>query len=482
MRRAALLILVALVPVQLCAAETVPELLQRLWSLEAGVAPATPALLLWEMAQDTQRADSILEGADAASRSLSDTLLSSVELSEPLALRQLPQMHVVHDGDPAGPEKPPTWAAVRRVGLDLLERIALDADVARDRRMTRELADYRRDVRRWTPSVVGGEVELWKAWWVDRGSDSALYADGSAPPDPSSWVERSSRGARNSDVLDVSAMLPRLYEDPLYRRLYLEEIDERTHAGLVASGIRLLDYYAADFEKIGIPAQNWDPETGRLVGYDAERLREIVLDLLSRVSGFVPSGYAQHERIRNSLAWWKSARLQAVYYQDPHAAPDLAEYFVGFHRPQEAGGVQLAALLRNLYLEREIRSLLLEQYGPQHSGVVSELVAWLGYSREQAIEHGFNFSYRLRPLRRVPGQEGPLAVIVWDSVQDLIRQLLRRITQVELVEAGLPPDARNRQWAQWWLNEREDARWYRGEAPASEVPRFVPERARADEG
>ncbi|HEX9641489.1 MAG TPA: hypothetical protein VGB13_09265 [Candidatus Krumholzibacteria bacterium] len=458
------------------------EQIDVLWGSALGERPATPILLLWEMALDENRAAAILAAAGENARALADTLLLTLSLSEPLALRQIPTLHIVRDQSPAGIDAPPTWRDLRRVGLGLLERIALDESRGRDQRMRRELADARAKIERWTPSEVAGLVVLWQEWWTDRGDDPTLYLAQEAVPDISAWVDAYANPAARLADISLWQLMGRLHDDALRARIFVEALDAERNSFLLSECMEILASYPADFERRGLPEQHWNPTSGTLDGYGADRLRAIALEIATRCSSFLPNGVTEHERIRSCFSWWKSARLQARYYRDPLAAPDLSDYLEGWESPESEGGNSLARLLRRLYLEQEIRSTLLDRFGPRHHAIVSGLIEWLDFDFETARAHGFNFSYELEPIRPVPSQGGPRSVITLESVRAIVRQLLERTSETHLFFDGMEAEEQDALWQRWWEGVRRDPRWYRGEVPPSDGVRrlFEPERARME--
>jgi hypothetical protein len=111
---------------------------------------------------------------------------------------------------------------------------------------------------------------------------------------------------------------------------------------------------------------------------------------------------------------------------------------------------------------------------------VAELIAWLDYSFEDASAQGFNFNYRLEPIRPVPSQSGPQAVIRLEFIRALVRTSLERLSGYELPFAGLSAQEQDAQWKRWWEGVRRDPQWHRGAVPEYEdAPRlFEPERSR----
>lgn len=452
-----------------------------LWGQGLGEKPATPILLLWEMALDESRAAEILDRADPGSRALTDTLLSTLSLSEPLARRQIPQLHVVRDQDPAGIDRAPTWRDLRRVGLELLERIAPYPDHARDRRLQSELIAARARIRRWTPSEVGGLVVLWENWWIDRGDHAEFYLVPAHLPNVDGWLAAYADPRSQNLEQTLWQLAGSLHDDALRARLFVERIDPQRHAFLAAECMEILGSYPADFERRGLPESTWDPGSGRLVGYRASALREIALELLQACTGFFPSGVSEHERVRSCFRWWRRAQLEARYYRDPRSAPDLEEFLAGWDRPEAEGGNSMARVLRRLFMQPETRSVVFDRLGPPQAAMTAELIEWLSLDFKQASERGFAFTYHLEPIRPVPSQTGPRATIPLSEIRGIARAMLVRVSQYELPFEGLPAEEQDALWRRWWEGVRRDPRWHRGEVPEyQDAPSlFRPERGRA---
>jgi hypothetical protein len=447
-----------------------------LWSAELGLAPATPALLLLEMANDAQLAERVLARAGAAQRALTDTLLSTLEWSEAQAVSMLPQLHVVRDDSPPPALRPPSWAQLRWQGMLLFERIAPDPQQGRDLRLLRALAERRERVERWTPSEIAGLVVLASQWWIDRGDDAAFYLTPQQRPTVDAWF-----AARTGDG-SLWTLLAALHDDPLRRRMLLERLSASEHAFLSAECMAVLGSYADDFMARDMPPRRWDAKTGRMVGYDEVDLRAIALEALPRVSPHNPSGMNEHEQIRDAFLWWRRARYQARYYRDARrGAPPVLPRVLWDVRPPAEGGLPMHEWLKELYSHDELRTLVLEEVGSQHAPLVAELIEWLGYSLEEARAAGFNFAERRFPLRPDPTSKGVLYIVPWASVQLLIRDLLAVITQHELVGGeALDAEAADAQWRAWWANAQADPRWYRdGAKRPAPGARFEPQRGRS---
>jgi GT2 family glycosyltransferase len=459
---------------------------RALWGGEG--APRQLEELLWRIALDSAREQQVLARADSTHRALTDTLLATLRWTEPHARAALPELYVVRDGGPPPGERPPAWADVRRAGLRLLRGVALDPSNGRDAALLRRLDPLDASGRP-TPSEIAGQIELWVAWWAERGLDARYYLDPSRIPDVRLWLAALRAPALRAAAPDAApsrggplrSLLGPLAADPLRRRALLAQLSAQTDAQLVAEAMAVLRMYQDDFVSAGLPAARWDPKLGKLAGYHADELRGVAAEVLDRTSGYIVSGANADEENLDYLRWWQRARFEARFYRDPHAAPSLAAFLDGLDRAASNGGRPLHRFLRDAYVAVGFRDLLLDRWqqtrGP---GCVAELVAWLRKDRPDAVAAGFDFVWRRVPLRPLPGDQGQLTSIDWEEVRTLIRELLRRATGgAGLPETGVELRVRDEYWYRWWDEHRREPRWYRAGAQVEQTPSFAPERGRA---
>jgi hypothetical protein len=457
--------------------------LARLWGDQPPPVPQDLAHLLWRMALDPQVEAGVLSRATDGLRPLTRDLLATLDWTEPLAQRALPDLFIVHTGGPPPGERPPTWADVRWVGLRLLRAIANPHATGRDERLQRDLDEALGQITRRTPSEVGGLVVLWDDWWADRGSDPAFYLDAAQVPNVDGWLASLAAPAGATGARTVLEMTQRMVDDPLRRHLLLDRLDAAHYAFLTAESIEIVKMFKEDFDARGVPFRHWDPELGRHVGYRAWDLRGAALDILEHTTGRMGSGVDEDQRILDWLYWWQRARFEARYYRDPRSGPTLEPWLGNLTRPVADGGRPIAPFLRDLYVAVGFQDLLLEQLRPEHRALVAELVEWLRKDSKQATDAGFEIAYRRFPLRPTPGEEGLLTAISWERVQALIRRLLTILTGVSApAEGELPPEELNAFWWDWWRLHGRESQWYRGGVVtgAPEPPPFMPERAREE--
>jgi len=458
------------------------EILRALWKDEEGDPPQDLAHALYAMAADSSLARRVRQRADRRSRRLTHRLLTLLDLSDRQARERIDGLYEVHDFGAQPGHRPPTWSDLRRQGVELLQAIALDPENGRDARLLREIAgdelSHTRGYAR--ASLVAARVELWKAWWIDRGMDPRLWLDPARRPDPGPWLRalRSPPGRGGRTLLDL---LEEILDHPLARRVLLDSLDRRVDEELVSECVQVAMMYQVDFSAAGFSRRHWDAQRGRMVGHNASELRDVALEMLPRVCSFLPSGATEDEVIKSIAFWWKGARFQAQYYRDPDAAPTLEPWLAGLDRPADEGGMPMPRILRQWYVADGFQGILLDQLDRVGQGLVAELIEWLGYDQEQARARGFVFAYRRMPLRPVPGDQGRMWAIPWSGVQALIREMLRRITgDAGLPEQGMEEDLRNGFWIDWWRAHAHEARWYRNGRPQPAPPRFEMERAGGD--
>jgi hypothetical protein len=323
---------------------------------------------------------------------------------------------------------------------------------------------------------VAGRLQLWLEWWYEVGMEESFWLDPSLRPAVDEWLEQLRRPLDEGGMALTELLLP-LADDRLAANALVTRLVPDPDQQLVAECIQIILLYQAQFDEMGMPLREWDAEQGRLVGHTAAELRAIPLAMLARICEFLPSGVSEAEVIESYAVWWRRARLQARYYRDLGAAPDLAPWLAGWDRPAEEGGIAMSQLLRQFYVAEGFRDLLLDQMGPQDPQLVAELVSWLARDRDDAVANGFVVVYRRPRLRPLPGEEPRLVAIPWENVQAMIREMLRRITgDVGLPEEGVEESTQNQFWFDWWRVHAREPKWYRGEAPVSAPPVFEMQR------
>jgi hypothetical protein len=369
---------------------------------------------------------------------------------------------------------------LREVGVRILERIALDPAVGRDLRARRELQEAREKMGRVTPSKIAGLVRIFDEWWTDRGDDPRLTHDSTRIPEVGDWLDRLET-ERGPEAWSGLRMLADLDDHPLRRRLLLEQLSPERHAHLVAecAQTQLLDALAV--QEQGIARPQWDPESGRMIGHHAYELRAHARDILGRVTDHIPSG-AGEGAIRNDWAfWWERARFEARYWRDPLDAPTFDRWFEKVDRPVAEGGPTVGGWVRELYVSVGARARVLEQLGVEQASLTAELMELLQEDRDGAIESGLNLSYFREPLVPRRDYEGQWVAIPWTRAQELILDVLDRITGIPS-----PADSRTQLVAalafrrDWWASASRDPVWYRDDSQAVEVDSrgFEMERAR----
>jgi hypothetical protein len=462
--------------------EHLSELMAQLWVGEAGDPPSMPDLL-FRMAEDVELGHRIVQRAGGDQRAGTDSLLSFVSLGEPMARSQLPELHVIRDGGPPPESRPPAWSDVRLAGVQLLRRIAPDPAEGRDQRLLRELDAVLADGFDARPSEVGRLVHVWQSWWADRGHAPEFYLHPSQVPDIQPWLRALDDPSRRSTDLRGPRLFATLQADPLRRNLLLAQLERERHGYLTAECITVLRMDRADFERAGLPPRSWDPQRGKLIGFEASALRARAMEVLDRVTNHLASGLEEDELISDWLRWWGRGRFDARHWQDPRQGPTLETWLAGLDRAEKDGGIPMGGWLRELYLAEGFRDLILDEIGPQESGLVAELIDWLYRTEGQARDGGLMLAYELRPLRSSPGgTDGQWVAIPWSEIQDLLRELLCRITGEPASAASCPGQVPEGFWREWWAQHRDDPRWYRGrqDVPSSTSPLpTTPERSRS---
>jgi hypothetical protein len=268
------------------------------------------------------------------------------------------------------------------------------------------------------------------------------------------------------------------------RRLSIEET-----AWFVRDFMLVLEVEADSLRALGIPERVWDPATGSMQGHTALGLRRLALAALDQTAPPVVAGPDDFTRRLARLAWWDDARFEARYWSDPHQAPDFSPFLTGLAVPTDQGGRDVMTWVRMIHLQSaQTQRRILEQLGVDQQSVVAELLGLAELDRDEAAGAGFRMVYVRRPVSRVEGAREVSVAIDWRQVRALVRRMLAAITgerpPIVLTRA---PDSLGAWWADWWANQRDDERWYRGPLPphlelpdAGRRPEFEPGRGRVD--
>ena len=460
-------LLVALASSLPCA-ETVragSDLTERLLDLSprGETRPSTVPALLWTMADDAEFAQAVLARAGAEHRALVDTLLSFVVLTEPIAREQLPDLDFIVDHAPVRPDRAPRWAEVQWQGVKLLRILAPDPTSGRDVRLVRELEAAMDLVTVPKPSAVNGAVLVLRDWWAERGEDPQLTHDPARIPDLGEWMRRLSLLHGDPQVWRAPWMLADLDRDVILRERILARLSADLHAFLAEELTTTLTLLPDSLETLGIARPAWIPRTGSVEGSAALDLWRLSIRMLEVVTGEPVSGADDASRRLAALLWWDNHRHQARYWRDPRMAPSLEPYLRGLEVPEVAGGQNAGTWARSLYIEPSAAELVLERLGPQHRGMVAELVALLPLDRDAAHAAGFVMAVRRRSLIAAPGTGATIVPIAWSDARRFVRRLLGVLTDVE-PPPGLEAEQADDFWLAWWEDQRDEAQWSRGGA------------------
>lgn len=423
--------------------------------------PADVPILLWEMARDGEVADAVLARANATHRALVDTLLCFVSLEEPAARVQLPDLFRIDDRVITREGRPPAWADVRWQGVRLLRILAPDPDVGRDVRLVRELEAAMARVSIPQPAAVAGAVIVLRDWWAERGEDPQLTHDRSRILDVDPWLRRLDLLPDDPDAWMAPQLLADLDRDVVLRERLLTRLGPQRHAHLAAELVSVLPMLPDSLQTLGIDPPGWDPKTQKVVGHAAIDLWNLAIRMLEIVTGEPISGGDDQTRRLAALLWWDDHRHEARYWRDPRQAPDLGRFLRGLDVPEEEGGPNAGAWARSLYIEPAVAELVLERLGPEHRGIVAELIALLPLNRDQAHAAGFVMATRRRSVIADPGSSDMVVALVWADARAFVRRLVATLTGIE-PPAGLDAAGADSFWLQWWQEHRDDPQWSRG--------------------
>jgi hypothetical protein len=423
--------------------------------------PTDVPTLLWEMARDAEAADAVLDRANATHRALVDTLLCFVSLEEPAARAQLPALFRIDDRVITREGRPPAWADVRWQGVRLLRILAPDPGVGRDVRLARELDAAMARVSIPQPAAVAGAVIVLRDWWAERGEDPQLTHDQSRVLDLDPWLKRLDLLPEDPDAWMAPQLLADLDRDMVLRERLLERLSPQRHAHLAAELVSVLPMLPDSLETLGIERPGWDPQTHEVVGHAAIDLWNLAVRMLEIVTGEPVSGGDDRSRRLAALLWWDGHRHEARYWRDPRQAPDLGRFLRELDVPEEEGGPNAGAWARSLYLEPAVAELVLERLGPEHRGIVAELIALLPLNRDQAHAAGFVMAARRRSVIADPGSSSMVVGLVWAEARAFVRRLIAVLTGIE-PPAGLDAASADAFWLQWWQENRDDPQWSRG--------------------
>jgi len=451
---------------------------------ESGVAG-----ILWGIAAEESFATSFLESVDSRQIVLADTLLAVLRMSEPQMRELLPRLHVISDFGPPPGERDPAWADVRWAGVRWYRRILDLVEEGRDQRARQDLDEAMFTVDRPQPAEMGGLVRILVEWWADRGLDPALTHH-RPPRDPAVRVLEAAAALPTADEPHPGlSLLMAMDSDPVVRERVLGRLSPEDTAWLVRDLILAIEVDSDSLAALGVPPRRWDAEAGISTGHNTLLLRRLAMQALDQTAPVVVAGPDDLTRSLARLTWWDEARFEARYWSDPRQAPDFAIFLLGLRIPESEGGRDLMRWVRLIHLQpRGLEQRILEQFGAAQEPVVAELMGLAALSRVDAAQAGFRMVYTRRPITRSEGTRAVSVAIDWESVRQLIREMLSSITGLQSPAVlAAAPESLTAWWADWWESVRDDLRWYRGELPAIlELPRtgpgldLSPERARVD--
>jgi hypothetical protein len=440
---------------------------------------------LWVLADDEEFALRFAESVDERHLVLADSLLSLLRMSEPTLRELLPDMYTISDFGPPPGERDPDWARVRWAGIRWMRRIVEFAPDGRDARLRQELDAAMLRVDRPQRAEMGGVVEILVEWWADRGLDPALTHH-RPPRDPA--VRALSVIADGGPRPGLELLLA-MDRDVVVRERVLRRLSVEETAWLARDFMLALEIEADSLRALGVPERAWDPETGTMQGHTVLALRRLALAALDQTAPPVVAGPDDLTRRLARLAWWDDARFEARYWSDPRRAPDFSPFLTGLAIPTDQGGRDVMTWVRMIHLQSPgTQRRILEQLGVAQRPVVAELLGLAELERDEAAGAGFRMVYRRRPITRAEGTREVSVAIDWRQVVALVRSMLAAITG-ERPPAVLAraPESLGAWWADWWANERDDERWYRGPLPphlelpdTGRRPEFEPGRGRVD--
>lgn len=428
--------------------------------------PTTVPGLLWTMARDPAVAEAALGRAGDTHRSLVDTLLCFVSLTEPLAREQLPDLDRSRDDILTREGRPPRWSEVQWQGVQLLRILAPDPTQGRDVRLARELDAAMDSISDPRPAAVNGVVLLLRTWWAERGEDPRLTHDPARIPDLGHWLDRLQLPPDDPRAWQAPRMLADLDRDPVLRERILARLSPERHAHLAAELAAVLTVLPDSLVALGIEEPAWDPRTRSMTGHAAIDLWRIAIETLEIVTGEPVNGADDTTRRLAALLWWDAHRYEARYWRDPLEAPTIAPFLQGLEVPEAEGGQNAAAWARSLYVEPSAAELVLDRLGPEHRGMVAELVALLPLDRDEAHAAGFVMAMQRRSVIAAPGTGATTVPIVWSRARAFVRRLLAALTDVQ-PPTGLDDPAADAFWMQWWRDHGDEAQWTRGDPDRS---------------
>ena len=451
--------------------------------LLARIAPTPPggesgvAGILWGIAADESFATDFLGAVDSRQTILADTLLAVLRMSEPRLRELLPRLYVISDIGPPPGERDPAWADIRWAGVRWFRRILDAGGEGRDQRARQDLDRAMSIVGMPQRAEMGGLVQILVEWWADRGLDPTLTHH-DPPRDPAVGALRIAAQLPTEDEpYPGLTLLMAMDTDPVIRERVLTRLSPRDTAWLVRDLMLVVEADSDSLSALGVPPRRWDADAGIATGHNILVLRRLALQALDQTAPPVVAGPDDLTRRIARLTWWDEARFEARYWSDPRQAPDFAIFLLGLRKPKAAGGRDLMRWVRLIHLQpRGLERRILEQFGAAQEPVVAELMGLGALSRTEAAQAGFRMIYTRRPIIRLERTHAVSVAIDWESVRQLVREMLSAITgQQSPVVLSAAPESLTAWWADWWETERDDPRWYRGELPAIlELPRTGP--------
>ncbi len=439
--------------------------------------------LLWRMAGSEPFARGVLERVDPDAAALTDTLVSFLRQSRPVAAAELDSLYVPRDRGPDPGDQPPSWPDVQWQGLRLLGAVAPEPGVGRDVRFAGDLERAMASTDRRAAATVAGIVRIVTRWWAERGEDPRFTHDPARIPDVDAWVESLGLPSRDRAARTAPHWIASLDADPVLRIRVLGRLDPDRHTFLASGLVEALRTLPEGFAAVGIGPRRWDPDRGTTVGHAVDDLWELSLEALERAVGRPFGGPDLTRRRLAALGWWEAAQWQARYWRDPTRAPDLARFLDGLE-PEDGPPVPAARWVRSIYLERAVRDLVVDRLGPRHRPVVGELISLLPMPRAEAHRAGFAMAYRTQSI----DGRSQLVSVDWDDARAFVRRVLEQLTGAQEPPgvSSLDPGAQASFWLDWWAAHRDDPQWSRPDAPvpdppaSGDEPRFETRRGRVD--